>query len=309
MRRRNKLGVDSQSSKQEANIKDLFSRGCLVHLNVGIWGARTKVKDDIYEDDIKNDKEVLKTTQDLLDKDGKAILEKIKTKYREAYVYLKNQTLPCPIRSLQFVSKDSIIEIDQYLQKRKSEFTQLVKEFIDGYESFHTSFKNKVNKKLYRPEKYPSKERLLNDFYFTWSFRTLSVPEKVGILSPEIYKREVEKAKSEMQDIISLTMDLVKNRFLEKIAKLKGFTTDGKIPKKTVNSIDSLLEKYDQLWQGFIGHTELKKAIEKIRIEVGKIDTDNDDASYIKKVNNGLNELTNNLENLPDFKPKRSLIF
>lgn len=298
---------EQKEKPEETNIKDLFSTGCLIHLNVGIWGAKAKVKDDIYEEEVKKDKDILRTTQDLLGSEGQKLLKEIQAIYHETYNYVKSNSLPCPIRSLQFIPKDKIVEIDEYLQGQKDKFTEKVKEFIENYASFQEAFKKKTNKKLYRPEKYPTVERLKGTFYFYWSFRILSVPEKSGMLSPSIYKREVEKAKGEIQEIVNMTMDVVKTEFIKKINRLKEFTSDGKIPKKTVNSVGRLLEKYDELWSGFIGQNELKEVVENIRKEMGKIDTDNEDSSYVKKVTKTLGKITESLDDLPDFQSQRAL--
>jgi len=285
---------------------DVFREGCLINLSVGYWAARAKVKEDIYQDDISKDKDVLRTVQDLLDANGKKELKTFVSIYNETYNYLNANLLPCPIRSLKFVPKDKVEEIDKYLLNQRERFKEAVESFLENYDKHIQNFKKSKNKRLFRREKYPSIEKLRTKFYFEWIFRVLAVPDRKN-LPDAIYKREVEKAKDQMQEIVNMTMDVVKNEFLAKITRLKEYTSDGKIPKKTINSIGRLFEKYDELWSGFIGHEELKQVIENIRKEIGKIDPDNDSEDYIGKVKRKVKKMTKAIDSLPDFESKRAL--
>ena len=199
--------------KEVVDTQDIFNRGCLIHLSVGFWSARAKVKDDIYQDEISKDKDILRTVQDLLEKEGRKDLKEIQSIYSETYNYLNQNLLPCPIRALKFVPKEKVEEINAYLENQRERFKESVESFLNNYESHIESFKKSKNKRLFRQGKYPSKDRLRTKFYFEWIFRVLNVPSKEQLPS-DIYKEEVQKAKDQMQEIVNMTMEVVKTEFL-----------------------------------------------------------------------------------------------
>jgi hypothetical protein len=296
----------SETKREVVNTENLFNSGCLIHLSVGFWSARAKVKENIYDEEISKDRDILRTVQDLLDESGRKDLKEIQSIYSETYNYLSQNLLPCPIRALKFVPKDRVDAIDDYLQNQRERFKEAVQSFLGNYEQHIKNFQKSKNKRLFRQNKYPTVDRLKTKFYFEWIFRVLNVPSKEQ-LPNDIYKREVENAKQQMQEIVNMTMEVVKTEFLAKIQKLQEYTSEGKLPKKTINSIGRLFEKYDELWSGFVGADELKSTLEDIRSKVGKINPENESDDYIDSIKKQAKKMAKAIEALPEYESKRAL--
>lgn len=252
----------------------VFKNGCLVILNTKKWMATARIDKENFKDDIP--KNLVRGVQELLE-DKSEIEELIEIK-RAAVRLIKSWSLPFPVYGLYFVVKEAIPTIDAKMVELKSHWDGVLERFISNYKSRIASFKTN-HPKLYRANKYPRPDTLKDMFHFSWSFRVFDVPSAdMKEISPAMYKRQVESMKQDVETMRNETMAMVGKALHDRIASLQSQCVDDKVNARTVNSIHKILDKWDDLYSGFIGHTQLKKVIDDAK----KMMNDNRDADRLK---------------------------
>jgi hypothetical protein len=114
----------------------------------------------------------------------------------------------------------------------------------------------------------------MDNFVFKWSFRVINPPGKdLGILSPEVYEAEIKSFKNDMKEFEDGLISLVTKEFFERIDKLRDQCIGtGSISASTVKSIHTMLERFDDVYDGCITHNNLKKMIEDVRVYMSGTD-------------------------------------
>lgn len=292
---------------KEVDFKDLYLNGVLVSLQVRMWGATTKYDKErlLIKDE---DKEVVRAVQDLIA--DKSKLELLRTIKNESLGWIKRNSLPSPVREMEFLPKHKIEAADEFLQGQQKRFIEAAEDLVKVYDDLKKDFAEK-HPEIYKPEKYPSKEQLRDRFEFRYTFRMFNVPDAtLSAVSPEIYNKEVKKFKDEMEEMKTLIISEVGKEFLARIDSLKKQCIDGEnISSRTITAINGLLEKFDDLWDGFVFDKALRETVADIReymegtdAEMLKVDND-----FRKMVGNKMTEVASELEKIKEVKPKRAL--
>jgi len=290
---------------KKVDLGEVFSNGVLVNLRVSKWLASMKFDPKKLNEDAPTN--ILRASQDLLE--DKSKLEEIKSLYYRTKNYLYRNTIPTPIHGLDFVPKDKIEEINDFLTIQRDTFDGLVIEFLNDYDRLKEKFEEKYPE-YYIPSKYPSKEALKSKFSFEWVFRLFVVPSN-DMLSNGILKEEIKKQQKEIIEITELVGVEIRKQLIGKLESLTNQCTEGKINNKTINAIQDYLDKIDDLYNDFIGSAELKKQINIVKkylssdkLSSGDLLKDNDQLR--QKVGDVMSSVLDNIKNQG---PKRSLEF
>lgn len=222
----------------EANI---FEQGCLIQLNVSIWGGRIKLPSARLNVDA--DPALIKAIKYLIDRDCLKPMEKERNAAR-SYVYGK--TLPFPIPGVHFIPKDLIRPVDQTLPEFQMRFNEKVSYFVNNFEIFIQSAQLRLNQ-LFDPSEYPTDIR--SKFSFSWRFLVVDSPGRSGILTPEIYAREQEKFQRTIDEFNELAMVTLRTRFSEMIDHaVERLSGEKKVFRDTlIGNIRQFLDDFRQL--------------------------------------------------------------
>jgi len=157
----------------EINEKNVFSQGVLACTKFYLgWGATTGVP----EEKMGNlPKEIIRGTQYLLPNDD--TLFEIRRMFGEAKNFISRNAIPTAIPHMDFVPKWKLEEVDDGLKRRRERVQELWTDFLDNYEAAKEKYAKNFSEH-YRPEKYPTKQRLASGFYFEWMYRIFTVPDK-----------------------------------------------------------------------------------------------------------------------------------
>lgn len=294
-----------QRVRSEVQV-DAFANGAMIHLFARCWRASGRL-DDKHLGDLPVD--LVRATYDLL-KD-KTLLEVVWDVRGEADKLIGFNSLPCPIPGLHFVPKRLIPEINEKLKEIKVRFWVTVDEFISDYARLVQEYAV-AYPELYEPSKYLSETALRGRFYFEWTFRHFSVPDvALGVLPPELYEEEMRKFKQEMRTMADMAVSVVGQEFLAKIKVLKDQCLDplGNVNTATVNAIHSFLDRFDRLWDGYVGHSQLKQMIAECREYMVGTDAPmlRADDDFRQLVGRKMGEITGQLDGLADARLHRRL--
>jgi len=245
---------------QEANV---FSEGMLVvrRFHTG-WSAATGASDS----EMGNlPVEIIRGVKSLLTEDGKERLRNLNSIMNEAKGFISRNSMPHPIPTLDFVPKHKIEFVDEGLRQRQINASACFEELVENYESAKLDYKKRYPDH-YQPEKYPTVSRLRAGFVFEWSFRVFTSPSKeMSVLPASLYKEEVAKFKSEVQEMKDMAVDAIGKELLKKVNSLKEQCSSENVATATVNSVHNFLDKFDDLWDGFVAHKELRKMIQELK--------------------------------------------
>jgi len=283
-----------------------LSEGVLCSFQTGFWSASAKLDNNKLGKEVP--KKIVRAMQDLLD--DKLLIQDIYTVLRQAKYLVMNNSLPFPIDAVTFVPKHKVPEINDGLLEFQEELDERIESLINKYDSLKKKFKAKYPK-FYDENRYPSKEQLRRRYYMRWRFFQIGIPDQNATeLDPQQYKREVEKFKDMVKEMEEMTVTLIGNEVLTRIEKLhKQCETGEGLHGKTVNSINRLIEKWDDLWKGHVDDKKMKMIIARLRKEMSKVTIDrlkgND--QFRSEVTSKLGAMMSKLEKMPDVQLKRKL--
>lgn len=293
--------------KTEVKEANVFSQGLLIcpKFYTG-WAASTKVDENQMGD---LPKEIIKGIKSLLTPKGRENLSDLNSIINEAKGYIGRNSLPFPIPTLNFIPKDRIESVDDRLKEIKERadecFEDLIKTYDDAKADYRANYPDH-----YQPEKYPTVFRLRAGYRFEWSFRAFTVPDQaMSVLSPRLYKQEMAKFKGEVQEMKDLVIGAVGSELLKKVKSLKEQCSSDSVATSTVSSVHRFLEKFDDMWDGFIAHKELRKMIADVKDYMDGTDASmlKADGAFRKMVEDKMSQITEQLETTNEL--KRSLDF
>jgi len=285
---------------------NIFERGVLLNLTTKRWQAKATLastKLGVRPED----QDVIRAVQDLID--DKDFLEAIKANGREAKRWIHSYAIPTSFVGMHFIPKEFVNFVNDKLTKVEAERRLLVQDIEKDLDKLKNLFK-KNHPDLYDESKYPSPRELGGKCRMTWTWRVFSVPnEGLGLLTPEMVTAEKTKFKADIQEMKDLTVALVGEKLLKGITSLQKQCTDGKVNAKTVNSINTLLGRVDEVFNDFLENEKLRDMLAEVKKFVNEkgIDTIKDDTGWQKKIAKKIEIVANELENLPEIKAKRAI--
>ena len=111
-------------------MENIFEKGCLVQLSIGVWRAAKKI-DKSRLAEMSSSHEWLTATKKLVDPEALKPIAKIGNAAR---TYLNSISLPFPLNGMVFVPKDIIGRVDERLTEFQAEFNQAVSGFTNEYD-------------------------------------------------------------------------------------------------------------------------------------------------------------------------------
>lgn len=221
---------------------NIFEKGCLCNLDVGIWGARVKIPKEKIK--VEADKTFWSAAMRLVDPKTLKAIEAIRN---DARSFLINNSLPFPIRGIAFVPKDKASAIEDKLYKMQERFNSEVTKFCADYKVFREEAKSHLGD-LYDATAYPP--NIDKKFSFGWQFFSIGMGDGTKVLSPEVYEREKLKFEQQMSDFTENAVATLRLRFLEMLDHIVNRLAGGNVkvfrdslletPKKFIEDFQAL---------------------------------------------------------------------
>lgn len=291
------------------NENNIFEKGMLISLKLGAYAGRKKLSSDQLEN---LPKEIVRGVHDLFEKAFKEKLEAISSHDMETRNTLKSKSVPFPIDGVYFLSYDRIEEIINYLDERKLSRIELVKEVLNNYEDAKDAFAKKYPKYYVTAQnKYPHKSQLMGRFYFEYQFLKISAPDKNPMISPEMYKKEMEKFRHTISVMKQEVVGIIYQSLTDLTLRLKTQSKDGKMNQRTFNNLHKLLEQIDGTYSEFIDRKDIQDTLKKVKAEIKGMSADmlRDNDLQRNKFHKAISALTKEIQALPDIETKRAIEF
>ena len=288
----------AKARTKEVKTGNIFAEGVLVSLRTRLWGATGRLESDMFEimDDTIDKREIY-ASMSLLK--NTSLIDAMRQTRDSARRYIKSNSIYFPDASFDFIPKHRIEEVAETLDRFQTRFFEYGEDLIETLKDLEDEFR-KAHPNLYSPNKYPSRARLRSIFEFKYVFRVFSAPDKeLGVISPEMYKREMAKWKEDIDSMKKQTAKIVCKEIADRIDALKEGCETGKITQTTIKAVNGMLEKFDQIWSGFVEEADVRKMIDDVKLYLDGTDAEmlRYDDNFRSMVSNKAAKIALQLEN------------
>ena len=155
---------------------------------------------------------------------SKKILDAKHPKYKnvtriinDARVYWVAVTVPFPESGLRLIRKKKIQEFCDDMQDRKESLEEAVAELEAAYADLREAAQEKLGD-LFNPADYPSS--LAGEFEISWDFPSVTVPEYLKQLNPELYEQQQKRIAAKFDAAVSMAEEAFFGQFAEMVARI-----------------------------------------------------------------------------------------
>ncbi len=167
-----------------------------------------------------------------------------------AISYWRGVTLPYPEPGIRLIRQDRIESFDRQIKELKAELHEAVGDLDRSYEELKGRARERLGR-LYDPRDYP--DSLQGLFDLEWDFPSLSPPQYLLELKPELYEQEVGRIAARFDEAVTLAEEAFGAEFSKLLAHLAerlAGTEDGK-PKvfrdSAVDNVRAFFQRFGEL--------------------------------------------------------------
>lgn len=283
------------------NEENLFSKGMLISLKTGTYGARKKLTKEQLKD---LPQEIVRGVFDMFDKKFKDYIRAVEKIGSKARGGVKAVSVPFPISGVYFLPTTKIEGVINFLEEVKTEREKAIKEVMEELDEGIKRFKNRYpDYYAIARDSYPTKDRLQQRFYMEYQFVKIAPPDKKNsILTADMYRKEMEKFRSSIQEMKDEVISTIYGELTTMTKRLQEQCTDGKPNQRTINNVNKFLKKIDEVYSEFIDREDVKNLVGKIKRQMNGVSADNlrDSESAKKQFKKEIASLAKEIKALPD---------
>lgn len=282
--------------------QNILEIGFLASVKIYCWGASVKIDPKTISDDAPS--EIVRAMQDIIS--DKTILKQLRKIKNQVFYFMEQNSMPFPLEQAFFVPKIRIEEVSNYLEEMKAEYFKLVDSFIGEYDRLKTKFKLSYPKQYKIVQKrYPDITRLKEKFRFDWNFYTINMPNEEGFstIDKKIFEKEKARFNALIQEMEENTVNFVREKLIERIEVLSSQCENGTINRATINSVNNIVEQWENIWANAINEKSLNIAVRAIKTtlnKVGGIEEFKANESLQADIDQRLAKIVNRLQNAPN---------
>lgn len=283
---------------------DRLNDGVLCNLQIGFWGARSKLDKEMLGDNIP--KEIVRAVHDLVD--DKSAIDDIRTVQRQIKYIVKTNAIAFPIDSVWFLPKHKIQEVSEQIDERIIQINELTDVLASKFKGMERKFAKKYPQ-FYDHKKYP--RDIKKRFYADYTFFHIGLPESIATeLDPKEYNRKIEKFRGMVETMESDMVNLIANKLVNRLDLLASQCSGETTPHgKTISSINRFLAKWNDLWKGHVDEAKLTRIMNMLKKQMKKVDSDrlkgNED--FRNEVGRKVENIISKIEKIPNVELKRKI--
>lgn len=291
-----------------ATAENMFRESALLQLNATCWHTDKKLPQSLLAD--VGNVEYLRGRKLLLPQESTANIKQVIGKARN---YLRKIALPFPINGCVLVPKRLIPEIQEALERYRDEYNLSVKDFINWYPQTIEDARENLGE-LFNSCDYPTREEIKNRFRFQWRYIVVG-PSVSRVLPPSIYKDEVEKFQSLMEQARTEAVIALRQEFVYLVSNIADKLTgseDGKPKRLRDAAVENLKEFLDNFaYRNMFEDEQLSELVSRCRnIISGTTANDIRSSQQVKEnLHNSMAELLNSIDAQLENLPRRKIRF
>lgn len=160
--------------------------------------------------------------------------------------YWKGVSLPYPEPGVRLIRRDGVDEFVDRMQLFQDELEAAVAKLNDHYDDLRETAQQKLGH-LYNPVDYP--ETLIGSFRVVFDFPSVSPPDYLRQLNPELYERECERVQQRFNEAVQLAEEAFVgelSRLVSHLTERLAGQTDGKPKVFRDSAIENLSQFFDR---------------------------------------------------------------
>ena len=163
----------------------------------------------------------------------------------------RDASLPYPESGIRLIRNDSVDEFNASLLGFKNQLNDGVVDLNHHYSDLKEVARLRLGS-LFNHDDYPSS--LSDEFNVSWDFPSVDAPDYLRSLSPEIYRRECERVRSQFSNAVELAEQMFQDQLAELVEHLvERLSANEGGKQKTFR--DSTITNLDDSFQGFVNST------------------------------------------------------
>ncbi len=178
--------------------------------------------------------------------------------------YWRDSSLPYPESGIRLIRNDAVDEFNSSLVGLKRQLDASVVDLNMHFSDLKEAARIRLGS-LFNTDDYPSS--LSDEFDVSWDFPSVDAPDYLRRLSPDIYRRECERVRSQFSNAVELAEQMFQEQLSELVEHLvERLSADESGKQKTFR--DSTISNLDQFFSRFgqlnIGSSEeLSRLVEQ----------------------------------------------
>ena len=225
--------------------------------------------------------------------------------------FWRDTSLPYPESGIRLIRNDAVHDFNSSLTGFKDQFNSGVVDLNHHFSDLKEAARHRQGS-LFNNDDYPSS--LSNEFDVSWDFPSVDAPDYLRRLSPEIYRRECERVRSQFSNTVELAEQMFQDQLAELVEHLgERLSADesGK-PKtfrdSTITNLDDFFSRFRQLNIG--SNDELDQLVEQAQSVIRGIEPQRlrDSDALRQRIASQMSAVQASLEGMMIDRPRRKIL-
>ena len=225
--------------------------------------------------------------------------------------YWRDASLPYPEQGIRLIRNESVDDFNSSLLGYKSQLEEAVVDLDSHFYDLKEAARIRLGS-LFDRDDYPSS--LSNEFDVSWSFPSVSAPDYLRRLSPEIYRRECDRVRSQFSKSVELAEQMFQDQLAELVEHLvERLSADESGKKKTfrdttITSLNDFVSRFRQLNIG--SNEELNLLVEQAQSVISGVEPQSlrDNDSLRQRIATQMSAVQASLDGLMVDQPRRNIL-
>ena len=208
-----------------------------------------------------------------------------------------------------------IQHVDTLLTGYQVKRQTLIENFVDAYPTLVQQAQLTLSERLFNPFDYPEPDKIAACFKTSIQYFAFSTPGILQTVDPDLYQREIQKAKDKVQEILGEVQDSLRTAMSGLVTHLMDRLQprpDGRrktFRDSTITNLLDFLQYFDH--RNLSGDTDLEGMVTQAKNLLSGIDSQalKTDTSLAQTVRQGLESIKTQLDDLIITKPSRQITF
>lgn len=205
---------------------------------------------------------------------------------QECHTFIGKESLPHPLRGVYAVPSQYWPELEAKLAKKREEFNEFVKQFLDIWDDLKAQQKALYGDKPWWPRiesTYPTKKTLEHKFGMNWWIFNITNPELNG-MEAEVKAKVQEEYDAQVRAIAEMQIKYLRKLLVDKFALIQQRIAEGKmVQNQTLEAVRRAVSQYKAL--NVFGDSTLDQEMEKFLPTLATVDKEllEDNAPLMEK--------------------------
>ena len=225
--------------------------------------------------------------------------------------FWRDSSLPYPEPGIRLIRNDAVDDFNSSLVEFKRELESGVLELNQHFSDLKEAARIRLGS-LFNHDDYPSS--LADEFEVSWDFPSVDAPDYLRRLSPEIYRRECERVRSQFSNSVELAEQMFQEQLAELVEHLVERLSADEVGKQktfrdsTITNLDDFFTRFRQLNIG--NNEELDQLVDQAQSVIRGVEPQGlrDNDALRQQIATQMSAVQANLDGMMVDRPRRNIL-